>query len=113
MIVINILLGLLGAGIGSGIMVLVQMKVQRKWQLEDRSAEKNEAQVESMNALTEALKVLMIDRVRTLGRQYIADGYISLEDKETIHEMYDSYKSLGGNGHLSMLMSEVDNLDVR
>lgn len=105
-IIINLIIGFLGAGIGSGIMVLVQMWLQRKWQLEDRSSEKVDAQ-------TEALKVLMIDRVRSLGRAYIAQGHVTLEDKETIKEMYDSYKGLGGNGHLKTLMNEVEKLEVK
>ncbi len=106
MVILNLIIGLLGAGIGSGIMVIVQMVIQRKWQLEDRSSEK-------MDAQTTALKVIMIDRVRHLGREYIQQGYITLEDKETLKEMYDSYKALGGNGHLLMLMTEVNKLEVR
>lgn len=102
----NFIIGLLGAGVGSGIMVIIQMWLQRKWQLEDRSAEK-------MDAQTEALKVLMVDRIRQRGREYIPSGVISLGDKETLIEMYSSYKALGGNGHLDILMDQIDKLEVR
>ena len=60
----------------------------------------------------EAQKVLMIDRVRYLGSSYIHDGGIALEDKENLSEMYQAYKALGGNGHLSTVMAEVERLPV-
>lgn len=103
---LDFIIGILGAGIGSGIMAIALAKLQRKWQKEDRSEDLIDAQ-------TEALKVLMIDRVRTLGREFVKQGYIILEDKETIDEMYQSYKDLGGNGHLTTLMNEVNKLEVR
>ena len=42
----------------------------------------------------------MIDRVRWLGESYIIRGYITLDEKESLAEMYEAYKRLGGNGHL-------------
>ena len=103
---INLVIGILGAGIGSGIMMIFHAVLQRKWQKEDKSSE-------AMNAQTEALKVMMIDRVKQLGKEYIRQGYISLEDKDTIKEMFHAYKRLGGNGHLQTTMSEVEKLEVR
>ena len=43
---------------------------------------------------------------------YIQEGEISLEDKESLTEMYQAYKSLGGNGHLSTIMAEVERLHI-
>lgn len=106
MATINLIIGILGAGIGSGIMMIFHAILQRRWQLKDRSAEK-------MDAQTEALKVMMIDRIKFLGKEYIKQHYVSLDDKETLKEMYHAYKRLGGNGHLQMLMDEVDKLEVR
>ena len=51
--------------------------------------------------------------MRYLGRCYILDGKISLEDRENLEEMYTAYKSLGGNGHLETIMSEVRRLPVK
>ena len=59
-----------------------------------------------------AQKVIMIDRVWYLGGKYLERGEILLEEKETLHEMYDAYKELGGNGHLETAMHEVDRLPV-
>ena len=104
--IMDFIIGILGAGIGSGVMVILNSCLQRKWQKEDKSSEQ-------MSAQTEALKVLMIDRVKRLTKEYLDQGYISLDDKETVKEMYDSYKQLGGNGHLHTAMSEIDKLEVR
>lgn len=104
--IINLIIGILGAGIGSGVMAIVLAVLQRRWQRKDKSDDQ-------MNAQTEALKVIMVDRVRHLGRTYIKQGYILLDDKETLQEMYNAYKALGGNGHLSMVMSEVEKLEVK
>ena len=55
---------------------------------------------------------MLFRSVRSLGKKYIAEGEIHFEDKENLQEMYDAYKSLGGNGHLDMVMTEVNHLKV-
>ena len=47
-----------------------------------------------LDALCEAQKVLMIDRVRWLGESYIIRGYITLDEKESLAEMYEGCKRL-------------------
>lgn len=66
-----------------------------------------------MDAVVAGLKVLTVDRVRYLGKCYISDRSISLEDKENLEEMYRAYKGLGGNGHLQTVMDEVERLPVQ
>lgn len=99
------IIGILGAGIGSGLMAIVLAVLQRKWSKDD----KEDARID---ALVNAQKVLMIDRVRWLGYQYINSQQITLSDKDTIVDMYKAYKALGGNGHLDVIMHEIDNLPV-
>lgn len=101
----NLLIAAIGALTGSGVSSIVVVLLQRKWAKQD----KEDARVD---ALVAASKVQMIDRVRSLGKQYIADGEIHLEDKENILEMYNAYKRLGGNGHLETVMSEINHLKV-
>lgn len=101
----DILIGILGAGIGSGTMAIVQACLQRKWAKDDKSDAR-------IDAIVTAQKVSMIDRVRHLGRVYVAKGEISLDDKENLVEMYNAYKGLGGNGHLDQIMSEINKLRV-
>lgn len=90
---------------GGGIASLIGACLQRKWQKEDKKDER-------IDALVNAQKVVMIDRVRWLSKQYIAQNCISLEDKENLKEMYKAYKALGGNGHLDTSMAEVEKIRV-
>lgn len=77
-----------------------------------RANKKRDEKDEKMDAVVTALKVMMVDRVRHVGRSCIKDGEITLETKETINDMYRSYKALGGNGHLKTIMEEVNELKV-
>lgn len=101
----GIIIALIAALTGSGVSSIVIVCLQRKWAKQDKKDER-------VDALVEANKVLMIDKVRWLGKQYITAGEIHLEDKENLKEMYSAYKKLGGNGHLDTIMSEVDHLKV-
>lgn len=101
----EILVALLGAATGSGVGVIVVACLQRKWAKQDKHDER-------VDALVDANKVLMVDRVRHLGKRYIAEGEIHLEDKENLIAMYKAYKKLGGNGHLETVMEEVNTLKV-
>lgn len=96
---------ILSSGIGAGIMAIILAAFQRHWKKKDDKDG-------SIKALVAAQKVLMIDRVRHLGEKYIQQQGISLEDKETLKEMYIAYKALGGNGHLETVMAEVERLPV-
>lgn len=97
--VTSIVIACLGS---SGLTAIVLAILQRRWSCQDKQ-----------DALVAGLKVLTVDRVRYLGRCYILDGKISLEDRENLEEMHTAYKSLGGNGHLETIMSEVRRLPVK
>ena len=101
----TVLVALLSGGLGSGVVGIVLAVLQRKWAKEDKKQDR-------MDALVSAQKVLMVDRVRYLGKSYIGDKEISVDDKENLHEMHKAYKALGGNGHLDTIMKEVDRLPV-
>lgn len=98
--------GILAACLGSsGLTAIILAVLQRRWAKADKRDTK-------MDAVVAGLKVLTVDRVRYLGKCYISDRSISLEDKETLEEMYRAYKGLGGNGHLETVMDEVERLPV-
>ena len=101
----NLIIALIGALTGSGVSSIVVVLLQRKWAKQDKHDER-------VDALVIANKVLMIDKVRWLGKKYISEGEIHLEDKENLKEMYQAYKRLGGNGHLDTIMDEVNHLKV-
>ena len=96
---------IMSSGVWAGIMAILLAWFQRRWGQKDREDGR-------IKALVEAQKVLMVDRMRHLGAKYIEAGHISLEDKETMKEMYAAYRELGGNGHLTTVMDEVSRLNV-
>lgn len=97
--IIQIVVACLGS---SGLTAIVLAVLQRKWACQDRQ-----------DAIVDGLKVLTVDRVRYLGRNYINNHSISLEDKENLQDMYRAYKALGGNGHLETIMGEIERLPVQ
>ena len=101
----DVLVGVMGAGVGSGLMAIILAVINRKWAKEDKKDDR-------IDALVYAQKVLMRDRVKWLGNQYIHNKGITLSDKDTLAEMHKAYKALGGNGHLDVVMREVDKLPV-
>jgi len=101
--ILTIVLAVVGS---SGIASIVVACLQRHWSKKD----KGDARID---ALVKAQQVMMIDRVRYLGKCYISDGFVSIADKENLNNMYRAYKALGGNGHLETIMSEVDRLEVK
>lgn len=101
--ILTVVLAVLGSG---GLSAVIVACLQHHWSKKDRADAR-------IDALVTAQQVMMIDRVRYLGRNYIKQGYIALPDKENLIAMYSAYKSLGGNGHLSTVMDEVSRLEVR
>ena len=95
----------LSAGIGAGLMAIVNNVISHR-------IKKNDKEDERIAALTESQKLLMQDRVRYLGSKFIEEKKISLEDKEMLQAMHKAYQALGGNGHLDTVMREVDKLQI-
>lgn len=60
------------------------------------------------------LKGLGHDRICYLGSCYIAQGYITKEDYENLHDyLFIPYKKLGGNGTAEKIMKEVEKLPLK
>lgn len=102
-LIVTIAVSVIGS---SGIASIVVAILQHYWTKEEHTDAR-------IDALVEAQQVMMIDRVRWLGRTYIKQGCIRLEDKESLISMYNAYKALGGNGHLSTIMDEASRLEVK
>ena len=97
-VILSIVLAVIGS---TGMSTVIVALLQRKWSKSDKH-----------DAIVIALKVLMIDRVKYVGACHIKNKGITLDDKEMLKEMHDAYKALGGNGHLDMIMSEVNKLPI-
>lgn len=102
----EMLITLISVALGSsGLSAIVVAVLNHRWAVKKGTSTK-------LDALLEAQKVLMIDRVRYLGGCYIIRGHITLDEKENLVEMYQAYKNLGGNGHLKTVMEEIDRLPM-
>ncbi len=115
---------LLGGGMGSalvgGIFTLLQWKLSRKALHQDRATELRLEESRELKrlvrVLVEADRTLLYDRIKHLGKSYLARGYITveeLEDLDLMHEVYHNKEKLGGNGFLDALMHTVHTLEVR
>lgn len=109
-------IGLVGSG---GVASIITALLNRHWKKKDEAEAKKSVTPEMVEAMTRKLdavvtsqKVITTERIRYLGSCYIYAGEITLEDKETLHQMHDAYEGLGGNGHLDTVMAEVDKLRV-
>ena len=127
----EVILAILGGGVGTalvgGIFTVIQWKLNRKAAQEDRTAaatiascttrDKEFAELKRLvGVLVEADKTILYDRIKHLGKSYIARGFITVEELEDIdlmHTVYHDKDKLGGNGFLDALMSKVHTLDVR
>ena len=72
------------------------------------------ALAEQQAAQSEALKLILIDRILHLGQGYIAKGEVSFDDRRRLHEMHDCYHNrLKGNGDANLVMEGVDELQLK
>ena len=115
-----ILGGSAGSALVGGIFMLIQWKLNRKATQEDRAAELAALEGRELKrlvgVLVEADRTILYDRIKHLGKSYIARGYITVEELEDIdlmHGVYHDKDKLGGNGFLDALMKTVHALDVR
>lgn len=108
-----------------------KFKAQRKAAKEDKEEEKQDRSEEFATELRElktkldkvcdqnkaqsdALKLIMLDRILWLGKGHIERGEISFDEKKILHEMHNSYHNgLGGNGDADWLMEEINELKIK
>ena len=127
----QILLAILGGGAGTalvgGIFTIIQWKLNRKATKEDRAQAVSDnscaargEQIKTLerlvNVLIEADRTILYDRIKHLGKSYIARGYVTVEELEDIdlmHKVYHDKDKLGGNGFLDNLMKTVHALKVK
>lgn len=109
----GIILTILGLCLSSsGFFGFIIACLQRHWAKKDKQEAKTDQKDEKQDAIVNGLKVLMVDRVRYLASCHIKHGNITLEDKETLEDMHQAYKALGGNGHLATAMAAVEQLPI-
>lgn len=97
----------------------------RKALKEDRAAEQEEKAKantdkkvknleDKVDALVEANRYILYDRIRYLGQCYIDEKEIDFDDRRILNNMHKSYHfGLDGNGDLDTLMEEVNHLPLK
>lgn len=123
--IMDLLKSACGAGIVAGFFGLLQWRLNRKAQKEDRAADRKVASCaargqeikalqETVNALIVADRTILYDRIKHLAKAYIKRNWISVEEYEDLKRMHKVYHDdLGGNGFLDSIMSEVDKIEKR
>lgn len=116
-----------GAALVAGLFALAQWRLNRKAQKEDKAEDRKYAQCtargEDLKELRRMVGVLFVadrtilaDRIKHLGKSYIARGYVTLEELEdltTMHSVYHDEDKLNGNGFLDDIMEAVRHLEKR
>lgn len=123
--------GAAGAAVINGINERWKFKANRKAVKEDRAEEKADKTGELSSTLSgvqeqltllkdsdaaqsEALKLILLDRILWLGQSYINKGEISFDDRRRFHAMHQCYHSgLGGNGDADIIVEGVDALPLK
>lgn len=83
------------------------------WKL-TRGATKEDAREKTDTEIKNALRILLYDRIKHLGRRHIAEKSICAEDLEDLMAMHKIYHDdLDGNGFLDDVMLQVRRLNIR
>jgi len=65
---------------------------------------------DDQRAIRRAMVALLRDRFYEGYRRHMKNGYYPIPDREVMREIYEQYHALGGNGVISHLMEELDEL---
>lgn len=116
--------GTAGAALIKMIDGIVQFRMKRKAEKEDKeesqaeNKEKNQDEEikelrDEIKSLKSGMRVLMLDRIQYLCKKYIEQGYVDYDDRRRLHQMHDSFHDdLGGNGDADILMADVNKLPL-
>ncbi len=88
--------------------------LKRRDKAEDKRDQAEKARDEKILALCNAQKIVMLDRIRHLGQQYIEAGEVDFDDRRVLNAMHESYHNgLGGNGDADVIMRDVNALPLK
>lgn len=87
---------------------------ERKRQAEEKVAMADKNLNQKVDALCVAVRELLYDRIKHLGKSYLDRGYISTEELEDFINMHKIYhNTLEGNGFLDEIVKQVKALPIR
>ena len=112
------MLGAGGAALVGGLLTLVDRCLSR-WATHKADTQRDLSdQVTALSSMVANLitanRAQLYDRIKYLGKRYIKQGYVTVEELEDLDRMHSVYHSeLNGNGFLDKLMETVHMLPVR
>ena len=124
-LLMTLLCSAFGAAIVAGIFSLLQWRLKRKAEKEDRAESKKMAscaargeEIKQLQAVVNSLMVadrtILYDRIKHLAKAYIRRGWLYMEEYEDLDRMHQVYHDdLKGNGFLDAIMADVRKLDKR
>lgn len=65
-----------------------------------------------LSSTTKGVKVLLKTKIIEHYNLYRSRGQITIYEKQLINDLYDEYKNLGGNGIISSLKQDIDDLPL-
>lgn len=122
---IVVLSGATGAALVAGIFSLLKWLLDRKAAKADREEAKKEKAEEAVamadknlnqkvDALCVAVRELLYDRIKHLGKAYLRQGDITTEELEDFLSMHKIYhNTLEGNGFLDEIVRQVKALPIK
>lgn len=125
----EVVLCLLSGGVAAGIIKaaesVITWKLNRKATKEDREEARRDQKTQDVEGAVVQLQkdvsslrvgeqMVLRDRIKYLGRNYIRNEEIDFEDRQDLIDMHKVYHDeLGGNGNLDKLMSDVMGLPLK
>lgn len=112
--------GAAGAAIIKGLFDLAHWLLNRRAKKEDAAEEQEKLDSKELMRRIDVLfladRTILYDRIKHLGKSYIARGWVTVEELEDLtkmHEVYHDPDKLNGNGFLDGLMKNVNHLEKR
>lgn len=91
-----------------------QDKVDELTALVESLAKQQKEMSQQLDALRDAQKCVLLDRIIYLGQNYIAAGQVDFDDRKRLRDMHNSYHhGLKGNGDADQVMKAVDALPLK
>ena len=86
---------------------------ERLKELQDRKEKEKEENKEEIVAIKEGIVSLLRDRITQSCRHIENNGFITQQQITSITDMYDSYKNLGGNHGLNIIVEKAIKLPIK
>ena len=64
-------------------------------------------------ALTEGTRMILLYMLERLYEEYKIQDYVTHEQRDKFHNIYDAYHALGGNGYGTALWDTIQELEIR